>query len=159
MFRQVDVQIVRHDLPLNIGCGTIEHSFQEGRKVALAPMVADLAEHLSGRHVEPGDQGLGAVTDILELPPFNGARTQRQARRTAFQSLDAGHLVERNGAYPGECRRFGGVVDRADVGALSVEGRIGGRRQPGTHAMGLKISLLLKNARPSRGRWFRPVPA
>ncbi|EWY42813.1 hypothetical protein N825_00905 [Skermanella stibiiresistens SB22] len=50
-------------------------------------MVADLTEHLPGRHVEPGDQGLGAMTDILELPPFNGARTQGQARRTAFQNL------------------------------------------------------------------------
>ena len=72
---QVDVQIVGHDLPLDIGCGAIEHSFQEDCKVGLAPMVADLAEHLSDRYVEPGDQGLGAVTDILELPPFNGART------------------------------------------------------------------------------------
>ena len=122
-------------------------------------MVADLAEHLSGRHVEPGDQGLGAVADILELPPFDGTRAQGQARRTAFQSLDAGHLIERDGAHAGQRRRSGGVVDRADVGALGVEGRIGRGRQPGAHAMGLEVSLLLKNARPSRGRWSRPVPA
>jgi hypothetical protein len=43
---QVDVQIVSDNLPLDIGCGAIEHCFQEGRKIGLAPMVADLAEHL-----------------------------------------------------------------------------------------------------------------
>jgi hypothetical protein len=153
---QVDVQIVGHDLPLDIGCGAIEHSFQEGRKIGLTPMIADLAEHLSGRHVEPGDQGLSAVADILELPPFNRTRAQGQARRTAFQSLNAGHLIERDGAHAGHRPRSGGMVDGADVGALDVKGRIRGGRQPGAHAMGLEVSLLLKNARPSRGRWFRP---
>jgi hypothetical protein len=51
------------------------------------------------------------------------------------------------------------VIDRADVGALGVEGRIGGGRQPGAHAMGLEVRLPLKNARPSRGRLSRPDPA
>ena len=51
---QVDVQIVRHDLPLNVRSGTIEHSFQEGRKVGLAPMVADPAEHLPQRVAQMG---------------------------------------------------------------------------------------------------------
>jgi hypothetical protein len=84
-------------------------------------MVADPAEHLPGRHVEPGGQGLSAVTDMLELPPFNSARTQGQARHTAFQSLNAGHLVERDGTNADHRRRFGGVVDRADASALDVK--------------------------------------
>ena len=156
---QVDVQIVRHDLPLDIGCGAVEHSFKESREVGFAPVLADPAGNLSGRHVEPGDQGLGAVADILELPPFDGTRAQGQARRAALQGLDAGHLIKRHGAHTGERGGSSRMVDRADVGALGLEGRIGHGRQPGAHAMGLEVSLLLKNARPSRGRWSRPAPA
>ena len=150
------------DLPRFAGIPVVIHvvnTDDQDYRFRVRELVADLADHLSGRHVEPGDQGLVAVTDILEFPPFDGAWAQGQARRTAFQSLNAGHLVERDGAHPGHRRCFGGVVDRADVGALGVEGRIGCRRQPGAHAMGLEISLPLKNARSSRGRSSRPGPA
>jgi hypothetical protein len=41
---EMDVQIVGHDLPLNIGVGSVEHPFQESRKIGLAPMVANLAD-------------------------------------------------------------------------------------------------------------------
>ncbi len=156
---EMNVQIVSHDLPLDIGCGTVEHPLKESREVGFAPVLADPAGNLSGRHVEPGDQRLGPMADILELPPFDGAGAQGQARRAALQSLDAGHLIERHGAHTGERGGSSRVVDRADVGALGLEGRIGHGCQPGAHAMGLEVSLLLKNARPSRGRWSRPASA
>ena len=52
----------------------------------------------AGRDVERRDQGSGAVPDVLELTPFDVSRLHRQARGGAFQGLDAGHLVDRNGA-------------------------------------------------------------
>ena len=100
---EMDVQIVRYDLPLDIGSGAVEHALKESREVGFAPVLADPAGNLSGRHVEPGDQGLGAVPDILELPPFDGARTQGQAWRAALQRLDAGHLIKR---HDQRARRF-----------------------------------------------------
>ncbi len=84
------------------------------------------------------------MPDILELPPLDVSRLQRQARSRAFQRLDTGHLVNRNGLHAllgGGWRR---LIHRAVIGALGVEFRVRLRRQPVTIEMWLEISRFFK---------------
>jgi hypothetical protein len=52
------------------------------------------------------------VAAILELTPLDLARRHRQSRRDALEGLDAGHLVDRDGAM-GIIGGGRGFVDRA----------------------------------------------
>jgi hypothetical protein len=81
------------------------------------------------------------MPNIFELPPFDVAGLHRQAWGGAFQRLDTGHLVNRNSLAALFGGGGGGLIYRADVGALRVELgiRLGG--QPVTVAMRLEIGL------------------
>jgi hypothetical protein len=71
-----------------------------------------------------------------------------------LQRLNTGHLVDRNGLPALFGGGAGGLIDRADVGALGVELGIRLRRQPVTVAMRLEIGGLLETARQSHARCF-----
>ena len=117
---------------------------QERHEIGLGAAISDGAADLAGGNVECGDQGFGAMPDILELPPFDVSRLHRQARRGAFQRLDTGHFVDRDSLHT----LFGGgggcLVHRADIGALRVEVGIRLGRQPVTVAVRLEIGLFFK---------------
>jgi hypothetical protein len=79
------------------------------------------------------------VPGVFELTPFDVSRLHRQALGGTFQSLDPGHLVDRNGlpalfGHGGRC-----LIHRANVGALLVKAGIRFRRQPITTEMRLDI--------------------
>ena len=112
-------------------------------EVLLRPGVADHAFDLAGGDIEGGDQGLSAMAAVLELTPLDLARLHRQARRDALQRLNAGHLVDGNRAT-GVVGGGRSLVNRADVGALGVEGGIGLRGQPVTDAMRFEVGLFFK---------------
>jgi hypothetical protein len=59
---------------------------------------------------------------------FDVPGLHRQARCGAFQRLDTGHLVDRNGLSTLFGSGGGGLIHRTDVGALRVERgiRLGG---------------------------------
>jgi hypothetical protein len=81
------------------------------------------------------------VPGILEFAPFGVSRLHRQAWCGAFQCLDTGHLVDRNGLHALFGGAGGRLINRADVGALGVELGIGLWGQPVTAAMRLEIGL------------------
>ena len=139
-------------MPGRARCGGGEQAFQEPDVVGLGATVADAADHAAGGDIEGRDQCLGAVPDILELTPLDVPRLHRQAWGGAFQRLDAGHLVDREGLHAvlGGGRRR--LVDGADVSALGLEVGIRFRRQPIAAAMRLEVAAFLKSARPSRAR-------
>ena len=125
--------------------GAGEQIVQECHEIGLGAAIPDSAADLAGGNVERGDQGFGAMPDILELPPFDVPGLHRQARGGAFQRLDAGHSVDRNGLHTLFRSGRGGLIHRADVGALrvGVGVRLGG--QPVTGAVRLEIGLFFKN--------------
>src|SRR5258708_7860167 len=107
--------------------------------------------------VEGGDQALSAVAGVLDLPPLDLARHHRQSRRDALQRLNAGHLVDGNGATSvigAGCS----LIDLADVGALAVESGIGLRGQPVTEAMGFEVGLFFKKRPTERCEMLGPTP-
>ena len=112
-------------------------------KVLLAAGIADHARDLTGGDVEGGDQRLGAVTAVFELVPFDLVGHHRQARRNALQGLDASLLVDGDRAV-GLIGPVCSLVDRADVGALGIEGGIGLRGQPVPEAMRFEVGLFFK---------------
>jgi hypothetical protein len=79
------------------------------------------------------------VPDVLELTPFDMSWLHGQALGGPFQSLNPGHLVNRNSlpALFGHGGRR--LINRADIGALLVEGRVWFRCQPVTTEMRLDI--------------------
>ena len=141
----VGVEVIAHHLPPRRPRLRSEQIVQERHEIGLGAAVADGADDLAGSDVKRRYQGFCAMADIFELPPFDMPGLHRQAWGGAFQRLDTGHLVDRNGlpALFGGCG--GGLIDRADVGTFGVEFRIRLRRQPVTVAMRLEIGLFFKN--------------
>jgi hypothetical protein len=127
---------------------------QERHEICLGAAISDGAADLAGGNVERGDQGFGAMPDILELPPFDVTRLHWQARRGAFQRLDTGHFIDRDSLHTLRSGGGGRLIHCADIGALRVEVGIRLGRQPVTVAVRLEIGLFLKSARPSRARCF-----
>jgi hypothetical protein len=63
----VNVEIVANDVPPHIDSGAAEQVAETSREILLRPGVADRPLDLAGGNVESGDQGLSAVTAVLEL--------------------------------------------------------------------------------------------
>ena len=98
------------------------------------------------------------MADIFELPPFDVAGLHRQAWGGAFQRLNTSHLVDRNGLHALFGGGGGGLIHRADVGALRVELGIRLGRQPVTVAMRLEIGLFFKNRPTEPCEMFLTMP-
>jgi hypothetical protein len=94
-------------------------------EIGLGAGITDSAADFACGNIERGDQGFGTVPDILELAPLDMSRLHRQARGGTFQRLDAGHFVDRNSLHVLLGGGGGGLIHRADIGALGVEVRIG----------------------------------
>src|SRR5579863_340608 len=140
---EVDVEIVADNIPAGIGGNAAQQAAEKPCEVILRPGIADHAFDCAGGDVEGGDQGLSAMTAVLELTPFDLARHHRQPGGDALQGLNAGHLVDGDRAT-GAIGGSRSLVNRADVGALGVEGGIGLRGQPVTDAMRFEVGLFFK---------------
>ena len=97
------------------------------------------SHHLTGGHIQVGDQTQGAMAFIFEFLSLDVTGQHRQRWVEAFEGLDAGHLI---GAVHMRARRskrggrFIHLTDGADLfGQLS--GVVGGWSQPVALAMGL----------------------
>ena len=80
-----------------VGGAEANRCLQERHEIRFGAGIADGAADLAGGDIERRDQGFGAMPDVLELPPFDVPGLHRQAWRGAFQRLDPGHLVDRDG--------------------------------------------------------------
>lgn len=153
-FGQMGVEVVADDLP---ACGVLvggEQCVKERHEIGFGAGVANPTLDGAGGDIEGGDQSLGSVPDIFEFAPLHLPRLHRQGWGGPLQRLNPGHLVNGNGthAFGGRGRRFD--VYRANLGALALEIRIGLGREPVPDPMRLKRCLFLKNARPSRVRYW-----
>ena len=140
-FGKVDVQVVGDDVPFGLVRRAGDQPIEEAGEVVFGASRPDDTAHLAGGDIETGDQGLGTMADVLVFPSFDQARLERQRRGCALERLDAGHLVDRDGANPvvRSLPRTG--VGRADVGALVIEPLIRLGRQPIPDAMRLQRRL------------------
>ena len=96
---------------------------QEGEKLLVAMALLALGDDLSGGDVGTcGEQGGGAVTDVIVGDPFDVAQPHRQHRLGAVERLDLGFLVD---------TQHDGVVGRVEIEAddiahlLDEEGVVG----------------------------------
>jgi hypothetical protein len=87
---------------------------------------------------------LRAVAAVFELTPLDLAGHHRQSRCDALQGLNAGHLVDGDGAM-GIFSGSGGFINRAGCRTLAVKGWIRLRGQPVPDAMQLEVGLYFKN--------------
>ena len=158
-FREMDVEVVADDVPADIAGSAREQILEEAGKVLLGTTLADRALNLPGGDVEAGDQGLGAVAAVLELLPLHLPRLERQGRRDLLERLHPGHFVDRHRTYRRIGRGGGLLIDRADLGALGLELRIGLGREPKPHAMRLQVGRFLACARSSAARSGRRARA
>src|ERR1043166_6428815 len=140
---EVNVEIVADDVPSRVGSGAAEQVAEKSREILFGPGIADHTLDLAGSDVEGGDQGLSAVSAVLELAPFHLAGHHRQTRRATLLVLNAGHLVDGDRTMA-VISGGGSLVDFADVRAFVVEGGIGLGGQPVTDAVGLEVSLFFK---------------
>ena len=141
-----------HDPPRGLRRGTREQVAKEAGVVLLGAPVADHALDPAAHHIKAGDQGLGAMALILELAPLDPTGAHRQVQGDALQRLDAGSLIDRHRAdlLLGSGRRV--PIDRADLGALGLELRVGLGVEPHANPMRLEVSVLLKKRPPCCGR-------
>ena len=156
-FGKVDVEIVTDDVPAGIERAGAQQPAEKARKILFGPGIADHAFDLASGNIEGRNQGLSAVAAILELTPLDLARRHRQSRRDTLEGLDAGHLVDGDGAM-GVIAGGRGLIDRADVCTFGIEGGIGLRGQPETDAMRLEVGVFFKKRPTERCEmlWTRP---
>ena len=94
----------------------------EGEELLVAMALLALGDELSGGDVEGGEQGGGAVTDVILGDPFDVAQPHRQHRLDVVECLDLGFLVD---------TQHDGVVGRVEIEAddiahlLDEEGVVG----------------------------------
>ena len=81
---------------------------------------------LTRRDIQRGDQGLGAMANVLKLHLFTAPRLHVQIGHGSFQGLNAGHLVETIRQFTALSPLGGLLVDLADVGDFGGELNIGG---------------------------------
>ena len=90
-----------------------EQRFQVSHEICLGTAVSNGALHFAGNNIEGGNQGLRAVADIFELAPFYLPWLHGQGGCGAFKRLNAGHLIDGNGAHAflgrGRCFEIGGA--------------------------------------------------
>src|SRR5262245_30294676 len=104
----MDVEVVEHQMDDLAGGDDSVEEVQEGDHLLAAALLSDLADDLSGVHVEGGQQAACPVTDVLDRAPGQLARpAQGQVGEAALEGLDAGLLVE--------------APDRAVAGRVHVE--------------------------------------
>src|SRR5215467_9961185 len=154
---KMDIEIVANDIPPNVRGGAAQQATEKARKILFGPGIADHAFDLAGGDIEGRNQGLSAVAAILELTSLDLAGRHRQSRRDAFEGLDAGHLVDRDGAM-GVIGSGRGFVDRTDVRALGIEGGIRLRGQPVADAMWLEVGFFFKKRPTERCEMFGTRP-
>ena len=140
-FGHVRIEFVADDAPRRGWRRRGKQVRHECGEVLLGARIADRAADRAGYDIEPRDQGLCAMAFVFELSPFDVAWLHRQSFGGAFQGLDAGHLVNRNGLAAlfghGGCR----LIDLADVSAFPVEVGIRLWGQPVTAEMRLDGSF------------------
>ena len=70
-FRHVGVEIIANDSPRHGRRGRGEESLEERRKVCFGAGIGHCAGDFASGGIEAGDQRLGAMADIFELPPLD----------------------------------------------------------------------------------------
>src|ERR1035441_5913766 len=125
---QVDVQVA--------GDGLADEGQEraEGGRVVAGD---DLAGDLAGDHVHRGDQGYGAVPDVLELAPLTVPGPRPPGRVLAGPDLDAGLLVDAEQHRAG--RRV--AVQVADRPGLAEERRVVFAAEPAADQVRLDVRL------------------
>lgn len=112
--------------------------------------IPDTAHDLAGGHVEAGNERLGPMADVLELAALNLPRRHRPIGLGGFERLNARFFVDAYRVNPASPVRQGlpvELVDRDDSSIELLGGQVALMAQPVANAMGLKLGLLLKNAR------------
>lgn len=67
---------------------------EEVREVCFCSRWSESGTHLPSDDVEPGNEGLGAVTDVLKLATFDAPRGHRPRWSNSLKRLNSGHFVK-----------------------------------------------------------------
>src|SRR5215213_3349661 len=98
----------------------LRDAFEEGEELDVAvPRVAGVGADLAGRNLQRGEQGGGAVANVVMGLPCRPTRPQRQSELGPVHGLDLGLLVDRH--HDGACRR---ILARCTTPAGAVDARV-----------------------------------
>jgi hypothetical protein len=106
-------------LLVGVGAGNV---FEKPQELLVAVAVLADAGDLAGRYLQRGEQGGGAVPDVVVGPLLRQVRSHRQDRRGPIQRLDLAFFVD--GQHHGLLR--GVQVETDDVTDLGLQFRVGG---------------------------------
>lgn len=141
------VEIVHHQMPLRSRRTLREQPFEIASKILFRAGLSEVGEHGSGGHIETGNYGLRTVANVLEFPAFHPAGAHRKGWGSAFDGLNASHLIDRDRLDAG-CGAFDRKpIGLADILTFFLEMLILLGRQPATHAVRFQIGIFLKSAR------------
>ena len=98
------------------------HLLQEGEELLVAVKLIAGLGHVSGGHLQGGEQGGGAVTHVVVRGSLGQAGTQGQDRRGAIEGLDLALLIDAE--HDRLLRRV--EVETDDVAHLGLKGGVGG---------------------------------
>jgi hypothetical protein len=92
----VDVEVVHDQVPRGVGWALGEQRGEVSGEILMRASRAELIEDLTGDHAEGGDQGEGAVTDVLELLPLDASGTQGLRRGGARKRVQPRNWMREN---------------------------------------------------------------
>lgn len=154
-FGGMRVEVVHDQVRWRVRGTPRQQAGQELRKILLSACLAELRRNLPGRYVEPGDQGVGTVANVLELAALDVPRGHRPGRSYPLKRLNPSHFVNRDRRdsrrRPNGCQ----AVGLADVVALLGEPHVCLGVEPAARAMRLEVHFFLKSAPRSATKCLR----
>jgi hypothetical protein len=122
--------------------------------VQVAPTEGDTI--VTRGNVQIGNEGLGAMSDVLKFSLFHLSRPERFGGRSALERLNTGHFVGAQNRFPSLRRTDCPRIDFTHGFRLLLENQrvfLGGI-EPISAQMGFNRRLVLKNARLVGARCF-----
>jgi len=121
------VEAIHHQMPLR-GVGVSgDQRLEVGQKVGFRARIAYRTfRNAPGGDIKTGNQGLGAMTGIFKLLPLTLTGSHRLVGSTPFQGLNAGHLINGEGAFAALRSLYRTQVEVTDVFDLLIKLWVGG---------------------------------
>jgi len=137
----MDIEIVHHQVTMGLGRARGKQCCEVAGKVLLSASRAEPVADRAGGHIEIGDEGGGAVADVLELSALGVGGTHRLCRRSTLERLHTGHFIDAVGLGPDAGALRGKLVGPADIGVLGRKVGIAGGVDPAAGTVGLELDL------------------
>lgn len=116
------IEAIGDEMPFAGSAVAVNHLPDMGNIICLGTGVADhWSKNFPSHDIKAGNQGLGAVANILKLSALHQAWAHRQVGCFALDCLDTRHLISAYRAFPRLCSFYRTQIDLSNVAHFRVK--------------------------------------